>query len=82
MEVNSEIGKLKKVILHEPYLSLRRLTPKNCKKYLFDDVLWCSRATEEHKFFQKVLRDNGAEVLLLTELLAETTAVYQKAARL
>ena len=38
--VNSEVGKLRKVIVHRPELRLKRLTPSNHDDLLFDDVLW------------------------------------------
>jgi uncharacterized ion transporter superfamily protein YfcC len=37
--VHSEVGKLRKVIVHRPELSLQRLTPSNHDELLFDDVL-------------------------------------------
>ncbi|WP_461538488.1 arginine deiminase [Spongorhabdus nitratireducens] len=72
--VGSEVGQLKKVLLHRPELSLRRLTPSNCEDLLFDDVLRVEQAGQEHDAFQKVLQDNGVEVFLLKQLLAETLA--------
>lgn len=68
----SEVGKLKKVLVHRPDLSLRRLTPGNCHDLLFDDVLWVKRARQEHDVFVDALCDRGVEVLQLREMLAET----------
>ncbi|MGW2723400.1 arginine deiminase [Streptomyces sp. NPDC001492] len=70
--VNSEVGELKQVILHEPGLDLERLTPSNKDALLFDDVVWISRAQEEHRLFQQLFRDRGVTVHLLHGLLAET----------
>ena len=70
--VGSEVGQLRKVLLHRPELSLRRLTPTNCEDLLFDDVLRIEQAGEEHDAFQNVLRDQGVEVFLLRDVLAET----------
>jgi len=70
--VHSEIGRLRRVLVHRPDLSLRRLTPENCHELLFDDVLWVKRAREEHDVFVDTLRDRGVEVLYLRDLLAET----------
>lgn len=72
MKVTSEIAQLKKVILHRPFESLKRLTPDNCDQFLFDDVLWPERAAHEHDLFASVLRENGVEVYLLDQLLKET----------
>ena len=46
--VDSEVGRLRQVILHRPGLELKRLTPGNKDRLLFDDVLWVHRAQEEH----------------------------------
>ncbi|MCK5894330.1 MAG: arginine deiminase [Endozoicomonadaceae bacterium] len=70
--VGSEVGQLKKVLLHRPELSLLRLTPTNCQNLLFDDVLRVKQAGIEHDAFQQLLRDNGVEVFLLRDMLSET----------
>jgi len=73
--VHSETGRLREVIVHRPDLSLRRLTPDNCKALLFDDVLWVKRARQEHDVFVDALRERGVKVHLFGELLAETMAL-------
>jgi arginine deiminase len=70
--VDSEVGTLRRVLLHRPDLELRRLTPTNCADLLFDDVLWVRRARQEHDAFADTLRERGVEVLYVGELLAET----------
>jgi arginine deiminase len=70
--VDSEVGVLRRVLLHRPDLELRRLTPSNCAELLFDDVLWVKRARQEHDAFADTLTDRGVEVLYVGELLAET----------
>jgi arginine deiminase len=66
----SEVGKLRKVMVHQPDLSLRRLTPSNHDTFLFDDVLWVDKALGEHNAFVRLIRDEGVEVHYLQELLA------------
>jgi arginine deiminase len=75
--VDSEIGKLRQVILHRPGLELSRLTPTNIESLLFDDILWTKRAREEHDAFAQVLRDRGVVVHYFAELLAATLNVPQ-----
>jgi len=70
--VHSEVGRLREVMVHRPDLSLRRLTPDNCKSLLFDDVLWVKRARQEHDIFVDALRERGVVVHSFGELLAET----------
>ena len=49
--VDSEVGRLRQVILHRPGVELSRLTPDNVRDLLFDDILWAKRAREEHDAF-------------------------------
>ncbi len=70
--VDSEVGTLRRVLLHRPGLELQRLTPRNCADLLFDDVLWVKRARQEHDAFADTLVDRGIEVLYVHDLLAET----------
>ena len=75
LHVDSEVGRLRQVIVHRPDLELKRLTPTNHDEYLFDDVLWVKRAKQEHDAFAETLRDLGVKVHLLDRLLLETLAV-------
>ena len=70
--VHSEVGTLRRVLLHRPGVELKRLTPTNKDDLLFDDVLWVKRARQEHDVFADTLADRGVEVLYLQELLTET----------
>ncbi|GAA3040492.1 hypothetical protein GCM10020000_18770 [Streptomyces olivoverticillatus] len=73
--VDSEAGRLRRVILHRPDLELKRLTPSNKDALLFDDVLWVRRARAEHDGFADVLRERGVEVHFFQDLLAESMSV-------
>jgi arginine deiminase len=70
--VDSEVGRLRQVILHRPGLELLRLTPGNKDRLLFDDVLWVNRAQQEHDRFAAVLRERGVTVHLFADLLRAT----------
>ena len=80
--VYSEVGKLRKVIVHRPELSLQRLTPSNHDALLFDDVLWVERAQWEHDQFTQVMRERGVEVLYVQNLLTETLKASDEARHL
>src|SRR5881397_3008766 len=69
---SSEVGQLRTVMLHRPGPELKRLTPRNNDKLLFDGIPWISRAQDEHDAFAQALRDREVEVLYLTDLLTET----------
>ncbi|WP_059011401.1 arginine deiminase [Streptomyces specialis] len=73
--VDSETGRLRRVILHRPGLELKRLTPTNKDELLFDDVLWVRRAQQEHDVFSGLLRARGVEVHLFGDLLARSLDV-------
>ncbi|SCK50326.1 arginine deiminase [Variovorax sp. HW608] len=70
--VHSEVGKLRTVMVCRPGLAHQRLTPGNAAELLFDDVLWVQEAQKDHYDFVLKMRERGAEVLDLHELLAET----------
>jgi arginine deiminase len=72
--VGSEVGVLRRVLLHRPDLELKRLTPRNKDDLLFDDVLWVKRARQEHDAFADALADRNVDVLHLDDLLAEVLA--------
>ncbi len=69
--VDSEVGRLRTVLLHRPGPELKRLTPRNSVSLLFDAIPWLDRAQTEHDAFAQALRDSGVEVLYLTELLTQ-----------
>jgi arginine deiminase len=71
---DSEVGRLQTVMLHRPGPELKRLTPRNNDKLLFDGIPWVHRAQEEHDAFAEALRARDVEVLYLTDLLTETLA--------
>ncbi len=73
--VDSEVGRLRQVILHRPGLELKRLTPDNAADLLFDDMLWVSRAQAEHDAFAEVLRSRGAVVHYYSDLLTGTLEI-------
>jgi arginine deiminase len=77
--VYSEVGKLRKVLVHRPELSLKRLTPANHDELLFDDVLWVERAQWEHDQFVKVMRDRGVDVYYVRDLLLEALRASEAA---
>src|SRR5262249_18352776 len=69
--VHSEVGRLRKVMVHRPGLEHARLTPSNAEELLFDDVIWVARAKQEHDRFVEVMRERGIEVYEAETLLTE-----------
>lgn len=72
---DSEVGRLRTVMLHRPGPELGRLTPRNNDQLLFDGIPWLGRAQEEHDAFAQALRDHDVEVLYLTDLLTQTLSI-------
>ncbi len=71
LDITSEIGKLKAVLLHKPGKELERLTPEYLRELLFDDIPWLKKMRVEHDEFARVLQDRGAEVYYIEDMLAE-----------
>lgn len=72
INVTSEIGSLKTVLLHRPGKELENLTPDVLERLLFDDIPYLKIAQEEHDAFADILRKNDVEVLYLEKLAAES----------
>ena len=71
IKVNSEIKKLKKVLLHRPGKELLNLTPDTLSELLFDDIPYLPVAQKEHDQFASILKENGVEVVYLEDLMTE-----------
>lgn len=69
-----EVGRLRKVMLHRPGRELENLMPEYLERLLFDDIPYLKVAQEEHDAFARCLRDHGAEVVYLKDLVEETIA--------
>jgi len=71
----SEVGKLRRVLVHRPGLEHSRLTPENAADLLFDDVIWVKQAKREHDAFVEVMRERDVEVLYAEEMLTDVLAI-------
>lgn len=69
--VDSEVGRLRTVLVHRPGAELRRVTPHHKCGMLFASLPWAERAQAEHDAFAGALREQGVAVLYLTELLQD-----------
>ena len=67
----SEIGALRKVLMHRPGDEFLNLTPNTLERLLFDDIPYLKIAQQEHDAYANVLRAEGVEVVYLTDLVAE-----------
>lgn len=71
IHVKSEIGKLKKVMLHRPGQELEHLVPEDLERLLFDDIPYLKTAKIEHDMFAEIMQGQGVEVVYLEDLTAE-----------
>jgi arginine deiminase len=73
IQVSSEIGRLKKVIVHRPDSGISRISPRRAEELLFDDIVHLPKMQEEHDIFTRVLHSfMGKENVLETrELIHE-----------
>ena len=75
---DSEVGRLRTVLVHRPGLELRRITPRDAAGCCYHTLPWASRAQQEHDALASTLRSRGVEVLYVTELLQDALE-YQPA---
>ncbi|PWL43975.1 MAG: arginine deiminase [Clostridiaceae bacterium] len=78
INVKSEIGPLKKVLLHRPGNELLNLTPDSLQRLLFDDIPFLPEAQREHDEFAHILKANGVEVVYLEDLMADVLNISEE----
>lgn len=69
VQIRDEISALRKVVVHEPGDEIVRMTHRDLERLLFDDLLSPAETAREHQLMAQILRDAGAEVVELTDLL-------------
>jgi arginine deiminase len=67
------------VLVHRPGRELKRMTGRTRDRLLFEKLPWVAGAQQEHDRLTQALRDQGVEVLYVTELLQD--ALEYQAAR-
>lgn len=72
IDVRSEIRPLKKVLLQRPGSELEQLVPNSLEQLLFDDIPYLRGAQAEHDAFARTLKEQGVEVVYLSDLTAQT----------
>ncbi len=73
VNVTSEIGRLRTVLVHTPGSELLAVTPTTREDYLYDDIIHVETAQREHRRFVAIV-EQFAEVLYVRELLADVVA--------
>ena len=71
LNVTSEIGRLKSVLVHLPGREIDQMIPPMMAQLLFDDILYGQVAREEHRRFQQLIRFIADDVFDLQDLLEE-----------
>lgn len=71
IQIYSEIGKLKRVLVNRPGNELNQVHPFHLQEMLFEDTPFLPDAQAEHDSFTKILKENGVEVLYLRELFTQ-----------
>lgn len=71
LEVRSEIGRLRRVLVHRPGREIDWMVPALMDRLLFDDILYGEDARSEHDVFRGVLEAAGVEVLDPEDLLRD-----------
>jgi arginine deiminase len=73
LSIKSEIGKLKKVIVHEPGTEIEIMTPQTSQNLLYDDILDLETAINEHRELTGILKLHS-QVYEINDLLEQTLA--------
>jgi arginine deiminase len=73
VQVRSEIGRLRSVIVHTPGPELLAVTPNTREDYLYDDIIDVDTAQREHRRFVAIL-ERFADVLYVRQLLTDVVA--------
>lgn len=71
IQVYSEIGELKKVLVHRPGDELKYVTPARMDELLMSAIIEIEQAQKEHDDFTNILKKEGVEVVELADLAAE-----------
>src|SRR6185369_11089163 len=74
IHVDSEIGRLHRVLVHRPGREIDWMVPSMMGSLLFDDILDGDEAREEHDAFREIFRLAGVEALDVQNLLADVLA--------
>jgi arginine deiminase len=76
IRVGSEIGALKRVIVHRPDEGISRISPRRAEELLFDDIVHLPQMQEEHDIFTDILKAfvGDDNVLETRQLLVEALA--------
>lgn len=72
VQINSEIGRLKTVVLHRPGKELDNIVPGEISGVPFDDLPDSRCSQQEHDQIADILRGRSVEVLYLDQLIAES----------
>lgn len=80
VNVSSEIGNLKRVIVHRPDDGISRISPKRAEELLFDDIVHLPQMQKEHDIFTQVLKAflGDKNVLETQQLLEEALGADQE----
>jgi len=71
VDITSEVGRLRKVLVHAPGPEVDRMVPAMMEQLLFDDILDGDRAREEHGQLRRVMQLLGVEVIEAGDLLLQ-----------
>jgi arginine deiminase len=75
LNVYSEIGCLREVLVHAPGHEVDRMPPSMMEEFLFDDIIYGPRARGEHARFRAIMERIGVQVRDTQELLVEAFEV-------
>jgi len=77
---NSEIGRLKSLIIHTPDEGIDRISPKHAEELLFDDIVYYPLMLKEYQTYERVLQIclGSENVHQVKQLLQESISIETK----
>ncbi|WP_088228369.1 arginine deiminase family protein [Desulfosporosinus sp. FKB] len=73
-----KLGRLRKVLLHNPIESLSAVSEENYKYHLFNFVPKVDQYLKEHEQYAQMLREHDVEVLLVRDFVQQTKDLLDK----
>lgn len=81
VDIRSEIGRLRGVLVHEPGDEIVRMTQHELDDLLFDDILSPSEAVREHRIMSEILGGAGGEIFQLRDVFLAALRRAPRSAR-
>jgi arginine deiminase len=79
LHVSSEVGRLRKVLIHRPDNGIEKITPSRATDLLYEDIVFLQKMKEEHDIFTNALKCfiGKENVIEFQDLLKEVLSIEE-----